>query len=120
MKVTGIQKLTLLDYPGVVACTVFTAGCNFRCPFYLIPQLLHTSQKLRHIRMQQRLAACDGNTVEHSPALFQKAEHLVIREALVVYLLGKNEHRIVTKRTSEIAACREHRARDNSGIVKKR
>ena len=33
MKVTGIQKLTLLDYPGVVACTVFTAGCNIRCPF---------------------------------------------------------------------------------------
>ncbi len=33
MKITGIQKLTLLDYPGVVACTVFTAGCNFRCPF---------------------------------------------------------------------------------------
>ncbi len=33
MKVTGIQKLTLLDYPGVVACTEFTAGCNFRCPF---------------------------------------------------------------------------------------
>ena len=33
MKVTGIQKLTLLDYPGTVACTVFTAGCNFRCPF---------------------------------------------------------------------------------------
>lgn len=33
MKVTGIQKLTLLDFPGVVACTVFTAGCNFRCPF---------------------------------------------------------------------------------------
>lgn len=33
MKVTDIQKLTLLDYPGVVACTVFTAGCNFRCPF---------------------------------------------------------------------------------------
>ena len=33
MKVTGIQKLTLLDYPGVVACTVFTACCNFRCPF---------------------------------------------------------------------------------------
>lgn len=33
MKITGIQKLTLLDYPGTVACTVFTAGCNFRCPF---------------------------------------------------------------------------------------
>ncbi len=29
----GLQKLTLLDYPGVVACTVFCCGCNFRCPF---------------------------------------------------------------------------------------
>lgn len=33
MQITGIQKLTLLDYPGTVACTVFTAGCSFRCPF---------------------------------------------------------------------------------------
>lgn len=29
----GLQKLTLLDYPGKVASTVFTFGCNFRCPF---------------------------------------------------------------------------------------
>ncbi len=29
----GLQKLTLLDYPGKMACTVFTGGCNFRCPF---------------------------------------------------------------------------------------
>lgn len=33
MNISGIQKLTLLDYPGTVACTLFTAGCNFRCPF---------------------------------------------------------------------------------------
>ena len=33
MRIGGIQKLTLLDYPGKVACTVFTVGCNFRCPF---------------------------------------------------------------------------------------
>ena len=33
MLISGLQKLTLLDYPGKVACTVFTAGCNFRCPF---------------------------------------------------------------------------------------
>ena len=33
MLVSGLQKLTLLDYPGKVACTVFTGGCNFRCPF---------------------------------------------------------------------------------------
>lgn len=33
MLISGFQKLTLLDYPGKVACTVFTGGCNFRCPF---------------------------------------------------------------------------------------
>ena len=33
MKIYGLQKLTLLDYPGHTACTVFTGGCNFRCPF---------------------------------------------------------------------------------------
>ena len=33
MYINGLQKLTLLDYPGKVACTVFFAGCNFRCPF---------------------------------------------------------------------------------------
>lgn len=33
MEIKGLQKTTLLDYPGKVACTVFTGGCNFRCPF---------------------------------------------------------------------------------------
>ena len=33
MKICGLQKLTLLDYPGTVACTVFLGGCNFRCPW---------------------------------------------------------------------------------------
>ena len=33
MKFYGMQKMTLLDYPGYVACTLFTGGCNFRCPF---------------------------------------------------------------------------------------
>ena len=29
----GLRKMTLLDFPGRVACTVFTCGCDFRCPF---------------------------------------------------------------------------------------
>ena len=33
MKIAGLQKMTLLDYPGKVACTVFLPGCNYRCPF---------------------------------------------------------------------------------------
>ena len=33
MDISGIQKMTLLDFPGRCACTVFLAGCNLRCPF---------------------------------------------------------------------------------------
>ncbi len=33
MKIQGLQKMTLLDFPGKVACTVFLGGCDFRCPF---------------------------------------------------------------------------------------
>ena len=33
MKIKGLQKLTLLDYPGRLAATVFLGGCNMRCPF---------------------------------------------------------------------------------------
>lgn len=33
MNISGLQKTTLLDYPGHVAATVFLGGCNFRCPF---------------------------------------------------------------------------------------
>lgn len=33
MNIAGLQKMTLLDYPGKIACTVFLPGCNLRCPF---------------------------------------------------------------------------------------
>ncbi len=33
MLIEGLQKLTLLDFPGQVACTIFAHGCNLRCPF---------------------------------------------------------------------------------------
>lgn len=40
MKICGLQKTTLLDFPGHVAATVFTGGCNFRCPFCHNSELL--------------------------------------------------------------------------------
>lgn len=33
MLIAGLQKLTLLDFPGRCAATIFTPGCNFKCPF---------------------------------------------------------------------------------------
>lgn len=33
MKIVGLQKMTLLDFPGKIGCTVFLGGCDLRCPF---------------------------------------------------------------------------------------
>ena len=43
MKIAGLQKTTLLDYPGRVACTIFLGGCNFRCPFCQNAEILDGS-----------------------------------------------------------------------------
>ena len=43
MKISGLQKMTLLDYPSKVACTVFLGGCNFRCPYCHNSELLDGS-----------------------------------------------------------------------------
>jgi pyruvate formate lyase activating enzyme len=40
MRIGGYQKLTLIDFPGKIATTVFTVGCSFRCPFCHNPELV--------------------------------------------------------------------------------
>ena len=40
MRIGGYQKLTLIDYPGKLAATIFTVGCSFRCPFCHNPELV--------------------------------------------------------------------------------
>ncbi len=40
MKIAGFQKLTLIDYPGKIACTLFLYGCNFKCSFCHNPELV--------------------------------------------------------------------------------
>ena len=47
MRIGGLQKTTLLDYPGKVACTVFLPGCNLRCPFCHNAALVLPEQTLR-------------------------------------------------------------------------
>jgi pyruvate formate lyase activating enzyme len=44
MRIGGFQKLTLIDYPGKIATTVFTVGCSFRCPFCHNAELVIKSQ----------------------------------------------------------------------------
>lgn len=52
----GFQKLTLLDYPGKVSCTLFTKGCNFRCPFCHNAFLVTETDKAESIPEEEILA----------------------------------------------------------------
>ncbi len=63
MKIHGLQKMTLLDYPGKVACTVFFGGCDLRCPFChnaelldgSAPAVMEEEELLRFLRKRQGL-----------------------------------------------------------------
>jgi pyruvate formate lyase activating enzyme len=41
MKIAGLQKLSLIDYPQIPAAIIFTQGCNMKCPYCHNPQLVH-------------------------------------------------------------------------------
>ena len=66
MLISGLQKMTLLDYPGRVACTIFTGGCNFRCPF------CHNASLV----IPEELRAADGG-VEAILAFLKKRQGLL-------------------------------------------
>lgn len=52
----GLQKLTLLDYPGKMACTLFTGGCNFKCPFCQNADLVFLPENIVEIAPQDILS----------------------------------------------------------------
>lgn len=56
MKIYGLNKTTLLDYPGKVAATIFIGGCNFRCPFCHNSSLISPDQTLPGISQEDILA----------------------------------------------------------------
>lgn len=55
MEILGLQKLTLLDYPGHIAAIVFLGGCNFRCPFCQNSSLVLTPKLLPAISREDFL-----------------------------------------------------------------
>ena len=79
MLISGLQKLTLLDYPGRVACTVFTVGCNFRCPFchnaplVLPEQLAHDTDEEQVLAfLKKRVGVLDGVAITGGEPLLHK------------------------------------------------
>ncbi|MDR2415955.1 MAG: anaerobic ribonucleoside-triphosphate reductase activating protein [Candidatus Peribacteria bacterium] len=92
MQIIGIQTTTLVDYPGKVACIVFTAGCNFRCPFCYNPQAVlpeviakYQSQQIPETaffnflesrkHFLEGVSICGGEPTLHSD-LYQFAQHI--------------------------------------------
>lgn len=78
MFIKGFQKLTLLDFPGKTACTVFTGGCNFRCPFCHNALLVTDMDDAQYTEeeifehLERRKNVLDGVAVTGGEPLLQK------------------------------------------------
>lgn len=79
MKISGLQKMTLLDYPGKIAATVFTGGCNFRCPFCHNASLVLNTGKTKGISEEEffdflvkRKGLLDGICISGGEPLLQE------------------------------------------------
>ena len=78
MLIKGFQKLTLLDFPGRTACTVFTGGCNLRCPFchnaLLVTEMddnYFTEEEI-FAHLEKRKNVLDGIAITGGEPLLQK------------------------------------------------
>lgn len=87
MKICGLQKTTLLDYPGHVAATVFLGGCNFRCPFCHNKDLLDGSAPALYSRdellafLEKRASILEGVCITGGePTLYPEELEALIRE----------------------------------------
>lgn len=91
----GFQKLTLLDFPGHVACTLFTAGCNFRCPFCHNASLVTHIGDSEHFEeeyiidyLQKRKGILDGVCITGGePLLHTEIENFINKVKALGYLV---------------------------------
>ena len=85
MTIAGLQKTTLLDYPGKVACTVFLSGCNFRCPFCQNSEILtgsggeHIPEEELFAFLERRRGILDGVCVSGGEPLLGDVAPLLER-----------------------------------------
>lgn len=79
MRIGGIQRCSLVDYPGKVSAVIFTQGCNFRCPYCHNPQLVEPSLFATPLDvaevlsfLKSRVGRLDGVVVSGGEPLLQK------------------------------------------------
>ena len=86
MQISGLQKLTLLDYPGHIAATLFTEGCNFRCPFCHNAALIKGGEKSYLSEnevinfLQKRQGLLDGVCISGGEPLLQEDLAALLRK----------------------------------------
>ena len=88
MKIHGLQKMTLLDFPGKVACTVFLGGCDLRCPFChnaelidgTAPAVMDSAELLAFL--QKRKGLLEGVAVTGGEPLLRGAELTELAERI--------------------------------------
>ena len=96
MKFGEMRKVTLLDYPDKAACTVFTAGCNFRCPFCQNVSLLEQSSSEQVYDssdvlefLQTRKGLLDGVCISGGEPLINETLEAFIKEVKALGFLVK-------------------------------
>ena len=60
MRISGLQKLSMVDYPGKLAATVFTGGCDLRCPFCHNAPLVVRVAETPHLSQEEILSFLDS------------------------------------------------------------
>ena len=89
----GLQKLTLLDFPGYVACTLFTGGCNMRCPFCHNALLVTDAQSQRAYKneeilsfLKKRVGVLDGVAITGGePTLMRGLREFIVEARALGY-----------------------------------
>lgn len=112
MKICGFQKLTLLDYPGKTAATVFTGGCNFRCPFCHNGDLVLSVDSMGEIKeieifdtLRRRLGFLDGVCITGGePLMWQDTEELIKDIKAMGYLVKLDTNGSYPDRLEKIIA----------------
>ena len=94
MLIGGFQKMTMLDYPGKVAATIFTYGCNFRCPFchnatLVIDEAQLFSEEEILAYLNKRKGILDGVCISGGEPLLQKDIFEFIKKVRSLGLLVK-------------------------------
>lgn len=112
MRICGLQKLAMVDFPGKVAATVFTGGCNLRCPFCHNAPLVNRPEAAEELEeeavldfLAQRRGLLDGVVLSGGEPLLQPgAEEFLARVRALGYAVKLDTNGCYPQRLASILA----------------